>query len=557
MKKIFGGLVVAVLVFIMILSGCTGGGGNVSNNSSSGSEGQSSNAGGGGGTQTGSEAAPADDEPLNISVMAATFGAVPTGTLVQEEWQSRMEAYIGRKLNIEWNYVPWGQEYLDKFKLVLASGDLPDIMTNIGNEVQRQYAGQGVLLDIAPYLDTVAVNYKRFYESTPNGDKSLRSPEGTMTLFGDGWINRDNNHGSGYGAIYRFDIFEKHNLKIPETLDEFYEAAAALKQLYPDVYPVNSVDWPPIREAFMGINHTGLSIYWNGSEYKYGPIEDAYKEALMFMNKLYREKLLDPEFMTQTFDQIKEKATTGRTFMIPISHWIRTVDFTIADAGMKWGAAMMPANPQYGTPWKPYSNEPGMIARPYHGVVVSAKTEYPELVVKMVDYQYSDEMIELLTWGIEGVTFEVVNGKKQWTKEVLEAPDPNKVLEKYGSMMSGSNRPGFVFSPQDFEPGIARDKPVLFYHEGKVYDDKIMINATREFGGPESVAPIEPAVLLSGDEELEKSRVLTTISTYVDEMTIKFINGDKSFDEWEDYKAQIKKLGDYEAILRLMNDKVK
>ncbi|MBQ4544922.1 MAG: hypothetical protein II996_05070, partial [Oscillospiraceae bacterium] len=32
-------------------------------------------------------------------------------------------------------------------------------------------------------------------------------------------------------------MFEKHNLKAPETYDELYEVCKQLKELYPDSYP--------------------------------------------------------------------------------------------------------------------------------------------------------------------------------------------------------------------------------------------------------------------------------------------------------------------------------
>ena len=38
--------------------------------------------------------------------------------------------------------------------------------------------------------------------------------------------------------MYRKDIFESFNLKVPETLDEVYDAALMLKELYPSSYPV-------------------------------------------------------------------------------------------------------------------------------------------------------------------------------------------------------------------------------------------------------------------------------------------------------------------------------
>ena len=36
------------------------------------------------------------------------------------------------------------------------------------------------------------------------------------------------------------------------------------------------------------------------------------------------------------------------------------------------------------------------------GIYISAETEHPEYAVAMIDYQYSDEMVNLMNWGVEG-----------------------------------------------------------------------------------------------------------------------------------------------------------
>ncbi|MFD0960925.1 extracellular solute-binding protein [Paenibacillus chungangensis] len=493
------------------------------------------------------------EQTIKLSVMAGTFGAVPENTEVQKEWQRRMEEYIGRKLDIDWQYIPWG-DYSDKFKLTLASGDLPDIMTNTGSDLAVQYGRQGLVLDISKYLDQ-APNYKAFLDSTPYVESSMYTPEGNMYFFGDGWSNTDNNQGSAYGSLYRFDTFQKHDIKIPETLDELYEAAKKLKQLYPDSYPVNAFPWPKVEEAFMLSNHVRSDIYWDGDRFTYGAVSEGYKEALMFANKLFNEKLLDPEIITQSEDQVKQKVMTGKSFIVPVAWYGFTSEFnSLGQDSMEWGGALVPDNPTYGKAWKMSSIEPGKLIRPYNGVLVSAKTKHPELIVKMLDYQYTDEMIDLLNWGIEGRTYEIKEGKKQYLPEILNAAIPSKALEPFG--VGGSNRAGFIFSPQEFSADLGKYRPMPFFAEGKYMVEKNFI-ATDKYGGEESVAPYDraPTVTLDKDEQAKRNETMTPIDTYVSEAAIKFIIGERSFDEWDKYKSEIKNLGDYEAIVKMMNDK--
>lgn len=530
-----------LLAFTMLMAGCTSG-----NSTESGKKNLSKDG-------EGNES----QEPLKLSIMAGSFGAVPTDTMIQKEWQKRMEAYIGRKLDIKWTYVPWG-EYGDKFKLTLASGDLPDIMTNQGAELAKQYGRQGVVLDIAPYLEQ-APNYSKYLEGTPYVKQKMYTPEGNMYYFGDGWWNQENNEGSAYGSIYRFDIFKKNNIKIPETMDEFYEAAKRLKELYPDSYPINTYSsWPAIHEGFLYSNHTSLGVYWNGKQYVYGPVEEGFKETLMYLNKLFEEKLLDPEFATQSDDQVKQKMANGKTFMMPLT-WYGNADELnkLGSNGMEWGGALLPNNPKYGKAWKGWSADPGKLILDNNGVLISAKTQNPELLVKMIDYQYSDEMVELLNWGIEGVTYEVKDGKKQFLPDIANDSIPAKKLEPFGVSSSGSNRSGIVFTPQDFESDIAKYKPMPFYADGQYISGKSK-ELTNKYGGNESVAPNDraPKVTLNKEQAATQSQIMTPIETYVNEMVIKFVTGGRSFDEWDKYLADINKMGDYKIVLKMMNDAV-
>ena len=56
---------------------------------------------------------------------------------------------------------------------------------------------------------------------------------------------------------------------------------------------------------------------------------------------------------------------------------------------------------------------------------VSSKVENPEELIKFIDYQYSDEMIQLITWGIEGTTYTIgEDGVPTFVDSLKTAKDP-------------------------------------------------------------------------------------------------------------------------------------
>ena len=57
-----------------------------------------------------------------------------------------------------------------------------------------------------------------------------------------------------------------------------------------------------------------------------------------------------------------------------------------------------------------------------------------------------------------------------------------------------------------------------------------------------------PAFELSAEAAYDRSRILRDITTYIDEMTVKFITGATPLTEYDSYMAQLKSMGIEDAI---------
>ena len=49
---------------------------------------------------------------------------------------------------------------------------------------------------------------------------------------------------------------------------------------------------------------------------------------------------------------------------------------------------------------------------------------------------------------------------------------------------------------------------------------------------------------MTGEQNDEVSKIMTPVNTFVEEERIKFITGDRDLSEWDDFVAEIRKLGD-------------
>ena len=60
------------------------------------------------------------------------------------------------------------------------------------------------------------------------------------------------------------------------------------------------------------------------------------------------------------------------------------------------------------------------MARPFETYVITKKCRYPERIAKLLDFLSTDEGKDLIGWGIEGVHYSRVNGKKVVTDEFIK-----------------------------------------------------------------------------------------------------------------------------------------
>ena len=75
------------------------------------------------------------------------------------------------------------------------------------------------------------------------------------------------------------------------------------------------------------------------------------------------------------------------------------------------------------------------------------------------------------------------------------------------------------------------------------YTTEAQKNAVAVWADTNMAKHVMPPVTASPEDSKEISTYLTEITKYRDQETIKFINGDRSFDEWDAYVAEIEKMG--------------
>jgi len=198
--------------------------------------------------------------------------------------------------------VPQGT-YAEKLNLLLTSGDIPDLIYFQGGD--QQIAQQDLLEDLTPYIEK-SKNIKNIIE--PQNKQRLKNYPYLL------WIKPLDQK----TPVVRKDWFDKmassKDLMANPTPDNYYKFLKELVSNPPGgakkpaygltvAGDVNEID--SIFKMAFGINQSWLKN--SEGKYEYYKVSDKQKELLTYYQKLYKDGILDPQYLTKQWDT-KEKA---------------------------------------------------------------------------------------------------------------------------------------------------------------------------------------------------------------------------------------------------------
>ncbi|GIP40103.1 sugar ABC transporter substrate-binding protein [Paenibacillus sp. J31TS4] len=443
------------------------------------------------------------NEPVTLSMMIATHNSWP----YKEDWG--IFKWYKEKTNVEFKIEAPPNDYTTAVNLAISSGSLPDLMNVTGLTTANKYGNAGAFVNILDHLDKLP-NYKKFLDQHPEVKETVLSADGKSYLFPVYGLDKQ----SRRSWIYREDIFAKHGLKPPTTYDELYTVAKKLKELYPDSFPIGIFDnLGPLNNMTYGFGTANTTYYdFDKKEWRYGPIEDTYKELVTYMNKFYKEGLVPPDFMALKRKQWQDLFTQNKAFIG--NDYIGSIDEIVSDNKDFNLNFMIP--PKGGPSGVAKNLNNGFITT---GFAISSNSKKQDAAFRFMDFLYSPEGIEIASWGKEGETYTVENGKKKFKPEI---GDFTKMRQKYGFATYGT------YAVLDMEGFFSTFSPK-------------MQAALKDFDKYE--AKMQPRVAYTDAENEQLSTLNDSISKYKEEQVAKFILGQRPLSEWDAYVAEFKKLG--------------
>jgi len=271
----------------------------------------------------------------------------------------------------------------------------------------------------------------------------------------------------------------------------------------------------------------------NDGKVHYGQIENGYRDFLDTFNQWYREGLVDRDLVTLREQEITAKMTgnvAGSSYGAlgsRIGAWITTSKTT--NPGYNLQPAPMPSLKKGEKP----AVEWGMNPAGATGAGITPACKYPDLAARHLDWGYTDEGYLLNNFGIEGVSYRMINGYPTFTDEVLNNPrgwPSSQALSAYATSA-------------DSGPMI---QDIRYYIQYMVLQEQK--DALTLWASDNILRNILPPVTLTTEESQEYSRIMSEINTYQSEMEVKFILGTESLSGWDNYVNTMKRMGIDRAI---------
>jgi putative aldouronate transport system substrate-binding protein len=406
--------------------------------------------------------------------------------------------------------VPAGDD-VEALNLAMASGDVADIVFTRPISANK-FGQQGALVDLNKHLDKMP-NLKKYWAEHPDLKALSTDPTGANYMVS----NSEVGYGNQRAWMFREDIFKKHELTAPTNWDELYTVAKKLKALYPDSFPLVFRSQIEQLEVFGAGFETANYMYPDPKtgKVRYGAVENNYKKLVEILHKFSEEKLIPPNWLSMNANQWNEHIVNNQSF-ITVDFIGRIDSFNILMKGT--GAHFKFMAPPAGWP----GGKQYILDGNYNvsGFAVYAKSKNIDAALKYIDFLYSDAGKEMMSWGVEGETFEVKNGQRVYKSEFS---DFTKLRKDIGMVTNGTYGRLNLDAMLQFTP----------------VEERYVYSEAPKYAFPVKIIP--PA--FDSKEQEQLTTVYASIQKYTVENIAKFIMGSKPLTEWDAYVEQTNKLG--------------
>ncbi|MBO5069899.1 MAG: extracellular solute-binding protein, partial [Roseburia sp.] len=444
------------------------------------------------------------------------------------EWAKGIIERTG--IQVTWEHGATGEDY----NMMLASGEWCDIIADINllnyEGGPEQAFEDGFALPLNDIIDEYCPNLKAYLEANPDIDKAMKTDSGYYYCFPS--ISSSSSVRT-CGAFIRKDWLEQLNLDVPDTIDEWHDVLLAFKEELGIVAPytemVNALlTQSTFAYAFGVTAGNGYRLIMDGDQVVFAPLTDNYKEFLTTMNQWYKEGLLDTDIAAIDGTSVGAKMISGEAGAT--TAWLSSGLQAIQIAGeeqnpeFKLTAVAVPRVDEN----VPQTHALTMYQFSGQGNIITGSCENIEAAARFLDWQYSEEGILYNNFGIEGVSYNMVDGEPVFTDDVLyNYPEGWSVSQSIARYALAGNA-SLVTMDEYYLQTLLRDEA----KEGSAIWSSAAENALQY---------LIPPATLSEEESDIVAKYIGDIVTAVNEQSVRFILGTDDIEaSWDSYVEMIR-----------------
>lgn len=368
------------------------------------------------------EEGPLFKDPVELSILYAATADVTDDLVLQE---------VLKLTNVDADLIAApGASYAEKLNSVLASGELPDIVY-LTEAQMNAWVEEGALLALDDLIEEYGQNIKNALDES---DYTAIKYVNDGKIYGVPYLLKIP---AQYAWGIRRDWLEQLNLEIPKNLDDLEKVLTAFKDnakelgvenLIPMVgNQANMGPFYGLYECF-GFSSSGESAAWtldDDGKYISKYEHPNYEAFLETVSRWFQNGLIDPEYLSRKNADIHTLFNSG----------LVGCGFVFSTRLPSYTTSIQAVDPdgyvEYMEPIVGYGGEQRAIGRVAAGsracITIAAEDKAIECI-KYLDWFYSEEGDRVLNFGIEGTSYEMVDGAPVMINEYTEGWDAFRLI---------------------------------------------------------------------------------------------------------------------------------
>lgn len=465
--------------------------------------------------------------------------------------------YMEKKTGITWEFQTANQDTADEqVNLTMSKNPLPDVFLFATPGVTKYGVSEGLLLPLEDLIKKNMPNFMKYVEQRPEIWEQITQTDGH--IYGLPTIN------DCYHCKYRNKMWVnlKHlkeiGAEVPKTTEELKHVLKVYMEKNPngvgmsgstDGWGQQFYNW--ISNSFIltpGSSGSGEAVLSKNHKIEAAAVKDEYREALKYMNELFKMGAIYDGSFTQKADQFRSLMNQegDPVLFAPYGTISDAYDVKARPESYADYRVIAPVKGPKGVQNTPYFKYDGIAENKF---VISKDCKYPEAALRWIDYFYTLEGYLSMQFGAEeGKDWEL---RPKEAKGLNGKPALYKVLNEYSSDAQNHDWQdvGLNFATEEIRLGAATASDVdIKKAEGL---EALLYEETKEkmepYGQTEkSPYRVIPKLKFTAEEIQKTEQWTVDIEKYLDENRSAFIRGTKDVHDdaaWQAYLDGFKKVG--------------